>query len=48
MNSRKHSAGKGDTYRRIDYKKWSENYDKIFKKKVKKQNEYSTRRSNNR
>lgn len=28
----KTQAGKGDSYRKIDYKKWSENYDKIFKK----------------
>ena len=30
-----HSAGKGDKYRPIDYKKYAENYDKIFPKKVK-------------
>jgi hypothetical protein len=30
---RKHSAGKGDKYRPVDYKKWSDNWDKIFKKK---------------
>jgi hypothetical protein len=29
----KHSAGKGDKYRPVDYKKWSENWDKIFGKK---------------
>lgn len=34
--SRKHNAGKGDTYRPVDYKKWSENWDKIFTKKGKK------------
>lgn len=34
--SRKHNAGKGDTYRPVDYKKWSENWDKIFFKKRKK------------
>lgn len=28
----KHSAGKGDKYRPVDYKKWSDNWDKIFKK----------------
>ena len=29
-------AGKGDSYRPVDYKKWSDNYDRIFgKKKVK-------------
>lgn len=26
-------AGKGDTYRPVDQKKWSENWDRIFKKK---------------
>ena len=29
---RKHSAGKGDTYRRVDKKKYDKNYDRIFKK----------------
>jgi hypothetical protein len=28
-------AGKGDTYRPVDWKKWSDNYDKIFGKKGK-------------
>lgn len=28
----KHSAGKGDTYRRVDLKQYSKNYDLIFKK----------------
>lgn len=28
----KHGAGKGDTYRKLDYEKWSHNYDMIFKK----------------
>lgn len=28
-----HGAGKGDTYRPIDYKKWSDNWDAIFGKK---------------
>ena len=31
----KHSAGKGDKYRPVDYKKWSDNWDKIFGKKKK-------------
>lgn len=31
-----HGAGKGDTYREVDYKEWSKNWDKIFKKKPKK------------
>jgi hypothetical protein len=26
-------AGKGDTYRPVDSKKWSQNYDRIFGKK---------------
>ncbi len=26
-------AGKGDTYRKVNYKKWAEEYDRIFKKK---------------
>lgn len=30
------SAGKGDRPRKIDQKKWSKNYDLIFKKKNKK------------
>jgi hypothetical protein len=33
MDNRKHSAGKGDKYRPVDYKKWSENWDRIFGKK---------------
>jgi len=36
--SKKHSAGKGDKYRPVDYKKWSENYDRIFGKKKKTSN----------
>jgi hypothetical protein len=28
-----HGAGKGDAYRQVDYKKWSDNWDAIFKKK---------------
>jgi len=35
-NSRAHSAGKGDSPRPVDYKKWSENWDRIFGKKKKK------------
>lgn len=31
----KHQAGKGDTYRRVDMKKWSENWDAIFGKRTK-------------
>ena len=26
-----HGAGKGDTYRKVDYQKWSDNWDAIFK-----------------
>jgi hypothetical protein len=33
--SGKHGAGKGDKYRQVDMKKYSENYDKIFPKKGK-------------
>ena len=32
-NTRQHSAGKGDTLRPVDPKKWSENWDRIFGKK---------------
>lgn len=28
-------AGKGDTYRKVDTKKYDENYDSIFRKKKK-------------
>lgn len=31
----KHQAGKGDAYRKVDLKKWSENWDAIFGKKTK-------------
>lgn len=31
-----HGAGKGDSYRPVDMKKYRENYDKIFGKKKKK------------
>ena len=30
----KNEAGKGDRYRPVDHKKWSENYDRIFGKKA--------------
>jgi hypothetical protein len=33
MENRRHSAGKGDAYRSVDYKKWSDNWDRIFGKK---------------
>ena len=32
----KHGAGKGDTYRKVNYQQWSDNYDAIFKKSNKK------------
>lgn len=32
----KHGAGKGDTYRKLDYDKWSRGWDMIFGKKKKK------------
>lgn len=44
--SGKHSAGKGDRYRPVDYKKWSENWDKIFNKKIKPKNKTKTLDSN--
>jgi hypothetical protein len=28
-----HGAGKGDAYRPVDYKKWSDGWDRIFGKK---------------
>ena len=34
--SSKHDAGKGDTYRPVDKKKFSKNWDMIFKKKKRK------------
>jgi hypothetical protein len=37
MDNRRHSAGKGDSPRPVDRKKWSENWDRIFGKKPKKQ-----------
>jgi predicted SnoaL-like aldol condensation-catalyzing enzyme len=35
MMAGKHGAGKGDTYRPVDQKKWSENWDAIFGNKPK-------------
>lgn len=35
MSEGMHGAGKGDTYRKIDYQKWSDNWDAIFKPKKK-------------
>ena len=45
-----HGAGKGDTYRKIDYQKWSDNWDAIFKpkKKVSLDNESNDNRSEDR
>lgn len=37
MDNRRHSAGKGDAPRPVDYKKWSDNWDRIFGKKTKKE-----------
>jgi hypothetical protein len=31
-----HGAGKGDSYRSVDYQKYCKNWDKIFKTKKKK------------
>ena len=33
--SDKHNAGKGDTYRKVDQKKWEEGWKKIFGKNKK-------------
>jgi len=33
MKKRKTGAGKGDRFRKVDKKKYDENYDNIFKKK---------------
>lgn len=41
----KHGAGKGDTYRRVDYEKWSANWDAIFGKKPKKKNQTKKKRT---
>ena len=44
-----HGAGKGDTYRKVDYQKWSDNWDAIFKPKKKVSNdEGSTNRTEDR
>lgn len=52
MMGRKHSAGKGDTYRKVDWEQYSKNYDLIFKKGKKnersKTNRTSDRRTTNR
>ena len=40
-------AGKGDTYRKLDYDMWSKNYDAIFKK-VRKKNGNKTSSTNDR
>lgn len=39
----KHGAGKGDTYRKLDYEKWSRNYDMIFKKEKRNDKDNATR-----
>ena len=33
IDNRQHAAGKGDKPRPVDYKKWSDNWDRIFGKK---------------
>jgi len=43
-----HGAGKGDSYRQVDYKKWSDNWDAIFGKKKKKKKGSKNGRSNDR
>ena len=43
MDNRRHSAGKGDSPRPVDYQKWSDNWDRIFGKK-KKTNKESSRK----
>lgn len=35
MDYGQHGAGKGDSYRQVDYSKYSKNWDKIFKPKNK-------------
>ncbi len=46
--SRKHSAGKGDSYRYVDMDKYSKNWDAIFsKKKGKKYEQHSDSRIDN-
>ncbi|MGA0866112.1 MAG: hypothetical protein ACO3QV_02190 [Candidatus Nanopelagicaceae bacterium] len=40
----KHAAGKGDRYRKVDLKKYAENYDKIFGKKKKKTRSSTSKR----
>jgi len=38
-DSRRHSAGKGDKPRPVDYQKWSDNWDIIFSTKNKSKND---------
>ncbi len=35
LNMKDNGAGKGDKYRPVNWKKYSKNYDLIFKKKIK-------------
>jgi hypothetical protein len=44
----KHSAGKGDTYRSVDWEQYSKNYDLIFKKGKKNERSKTNRSSNRR
>ena len=43
-----HGAGKGDAYRPVDYKKWSDNWDAIFNKKKKRKKGSKNGRSDDR
>ena len=46
--SGRHGAGKGDRYRKVDPKKYAENYEKAFpKKKSKKKNFQKRKREKN-
>jgi len=44
-----HGAGKGDTYRKLDYEKWSRGWDSIFgdKKKSKRKKSSSLKKGRN-
>jgi hypothetical protein len=46
--SRQHSAGKGDSPRRLDMNKYRENYEKIFGKKKGKKNGSKNRKTDKR
>ena len=42
----KHGAGKGDTYRSVNYEVWSKNWDAIFNKESNAKGRKSNRRKN--